>query len=258
VLSTICNLYDADGLYAIDSTEHSPLIGFAYDGYPIYGAYGYKNADGTGGIVRIKSSYSLRNITTRTTLYDGTTVTAGPTVSTTYPLGHYQEDYGYTAPTSEDYLDEHNGRFCVTPEYPNGTYCYFATVDANWNSAYPYAVGPTFYGNKVVSKVTSISESTTTYTPSAAGINQNTLENMNIEVFPNPANDLVAIQVKGLLEENLTVSLVDMTGRIIQQKTLVAGSTILYFDTQTAYAGEYFLRINSTAGSIVKKLSIVK
>jgi hypothetical protein len=30
VISTVCNLYDADGLYAIDSTQHSPLIGFAY------------------------------------------------------------------------------------------------------------------------------------------------------------------------------------------------------------------------------------
>lgn len=258
VLSTICSLYDADGLYAIDSTVHSPLIGFAYDGYPIYGAYGYKNADGTGGIVRIKSSFQLRNITTRTTLYTGATVTAGPAVSTIYPLGYFKEDYEFITPTASDYLDEHNGRFCVTPEYPNGTYCYFATVDENWNSAYPYVVGPTFYGNKVAAKVTSISESTTTYTPNAAGISQTTLESMNIEVFPNPANDLVAIQVKGLLEENLTVSLVDMTGRTIQQKTLVAGSTILYFDTQTAYAGEYFLHINSSAGSIVKKLSIVK
>lgn len=55
VISTICDLYDADGLYAIDSTVHSPLIGFAYDGFPIYGAYTYKNADGTGGITRIKS-----------------------------------------------------------------------------------------------------------------------------------------------------------------------------------------------------------
>jgi hypothetical protein len=199
VLSTICNLYDADGLYAIDSTVHSPLIGFAYDGFPIYGAYGYKNADGTGGIVRIKSSFQLRNITTRTTLYTGATVTAGPDVSTNYPLGYFKEDYEFITPTAADYLDVHNGRFCVTPEYPNGTYCYFATVDANWNSAYPYVVGPTFYGNKVAAKVTSISESTTTYTPSAAGISQTTLESMNIEVFPNPANDLVAIQVKGLL-----------------------------------------------------------
>ena len=51
VISTICNLYDADGLYTIDSTQHSPLIGYAYDGYPIYGAYGYLNTNGTGGIV---------------------------------------------------------------------------------------------------------------------------------------------------------------------------------------------------------------
>ncbi len=136
VISNVCNLYAADGLYAIDSTKHSPLIGFAYDGFPIYGAYAYKNANGTGGIVRMKSSYSLRNITTRTTYSNGTTVTAGPDVSTTYPLGLFREDYQYntTSAATPDYLDEHNGRFCITPEYPNGIYCYFATVDENWNS----------------------------------------------------------------------------------------------------------------------------
>jgi YHYH protein len=62
VISTVCVIYNADGLYALDSTQHSPLIGFAYDGFPIYGGYGYKNVDGTGGISRMKSSYSLRNI----------------------------------------------------------------------------------------------------------------------------------------------------------------------------------------------------
>lgn len=164
VISNVCNLYVADGLYVINASTHSPLLGFAYDGFPIYGAYGYKNADGTGGITRIKSSYSLRNITVRNTYSSGSSVTAGPAVSTTYPLGYFREDYQYTAPTSADYLDEHNGRFCITPEYPSGTYAYFCTVDANHNSAYPYAVGPTFYGNKVVTKVTSITEPTTTYT----------------------------------------------------------------------------------------------
>ena len=165
VISNICNIYAADGLYAIDSVRHSPLIGFAYDGFPIYGAYGYKNTDGTGGIVRMKSSYTKRNITTRTTYYNGTSVTAGPAVSTTYPLGYFREDYQYntTTPSTPDYLDEHNGRVCVTPEYPSGTYCYFATVDANWNSAYPYVVGPTFYGKKTAVKVNAITEPTTIY-----------------------------------------------------------------------------------------------
>lgn len=258
VLSTICSLYDADGLYAIDSTQHSPLIGFAYDGFPIYGAYGYKNADGTGGIVRIKSSYSLRNITTRTTLYTGTTVTAGPAVSTTYPLGYFQEDYGYTAPVSEDYLDIHNGRFCVTPEYPNGTYCYFATVDENWNSAYPYAVGPTFYGNKTAAKVTSISEATTTYVPSTNGLTDAELENMNIELFPNPGTDLVALQVKNIVKENLDAVLVDMTGRPVIVKTIVAGSTIAFFETNELPAGEYLVKIASSQGAVTKRLTLVK
>ncbi len=34
VISNICDLYPADGLYAINETQHSPLIGFAYDGFP--------------------------------------------------------------------------------------------------------------------------------------------------------------------------------------------------------------------------------
>jgi len=133
VISTVCDLYAADGLYILDSTKHSPLLGYTYDGFPIYGAYGYKNADGTGGITRMKSSYVLRNITDRTVYANGSDVIDGPAVSTTYPLGYFREDYGYIVPTSSqpDYLDEHNGRFCVTPEYPNGIYCYFATVDAN-------------------------------------------------------------------------------------------------------------------------------
>ncbi len=172
-ISTVCNLYNSDGLYTIDSTKHSPLIGFTYDGFPIYGAYGYKNVDGTGGIVRIKSSYRLRNITKRNTYSDGSSVTSGPNIGTTYFLGYFREDYYYdtTNTSTPDYLDEHNGRFCVTPEYPNGTYCYFATVDANWNSAYPYVVGPTFYGVYAKAQVTSITETVKQYTGSTLPVN---------------------------------------------------------------------------------------
>ena len=166
VLSNICNLYNADGLYAIDSNMHSPLIGFAYDGFPIYGAYGHKNVNGTGGIVRMKSSYTLRNITTRTN---------GPAVSATYPLGYFREDYQYnaTSAATPDYLDAHNGRFCITPEFPAGKYCYFSTVDANWNSAYPYVVGPTFYGTIVVSKVASVPGGTTIFVPPVLSVGLN-------------------------------------------------------------------------------------
>lgn len=258
VVSTICTLYDADGLYAIDSTVHSPLIGFAYDGFPIYGAYGYKNADGTGGIARIKSSYSLRAITVRTHYADGTDVTDGPAVNSTYPLGYFREDYQYTAPVAQDYLDEHNGRFCVTPEYPGGTYAYFCTVDANWNSAYPYAVGPTFYGVYANRKVTSITETVTTYTVVTTGINDQSLTDVNVTVFPNPASDLIAVQLNNLNRENLDVELYDMNGKLVQKTILYQGTTIAYFDTKTLYAGQYFVRLGKNGSYLNKAIVIEK
>jgi len=244
VISTICDLYAADGLYAINTAEHSPLIGFAYDGYPIYGAYGYANADGTGGITRMKSGYQLRNITARTHWADGTDVTDGPAVNATYFLGYFREDYEFVSHPEEDYLDEHNGRFCVTPEYPAGIYCYFATVDANHNSAYPYAVGPTYYGVKSASVVTSISEAVTTYTP-VAGIDEES--NTSFNIFPNPAADILIVQASGLHATDIVAELVDINGKVIQTQTILSGSTLCYFNVGTIYSGTYFVHIKSGA-----------
>lgn len=251
VISNVCDLYDADGLYVIDSMVHSPLIGYAYDGFPIYGAYGFKNADGTGGITRIKSSYQLRNITARAVWADGTDVPDGPTVSTTYPLGYFREDYEFINHTQAEYLDVHNGRFCVTPEYPNGIYCYFATVDEDWNSAYPYVVGPTFYGVKTASKVTTINETVTTYT-SSAGITE--LTENEWTVYPNPSNDIIMVQVNDLINQTYTVELFDALGKRIQSQHIVQGSTIAYFNADTLYKGVYYVKLKGQKGS--KKIVI--
>lgn len=244
VLSTVCSLYNADGLYLLDSTQHSPLIGYAYDGFPIYGAYGYTNTNGTGPIVRIKSSYHLRNITVRTHYADGTDVTDGPPVNSSYPLGRYREDYEYIAPSAPDSLDEHNGRFCVTPEYPNGTYAYFCTVNEDWNSYYPYVVGPTFYGTKTGAKVTSISEPVTTYVP-LTGTAATNFDEVKINAYPNPANDFVVVQIGGLVKENISMKLFDMTGKLVRSAEIPAGSTLSYVDTRTLYDGHYILQLSN-------------
>jgi YHYH protein/Secretion system C-terminal sorting domain len=246
VISTVCNLYDADGLYKIDSTKHSPLLGFAYDGFPIYGAYGYKNTDGTGGITRMKSSYQLKTATTRAN---------GPAVSTTYPAGYFREDYEFVSNSASDFLDVHNGRICKTPEYPNGIYCYFATVDAKWNSAYPYVVGPTFYGTVAVSKVASVTETVSTYIKTPT---DDILSNLSIHIFPNPTADLIAIQLGDLVKEYYSVELLDLTGRLVQKTTINAGSTIAYFDTQAVYAGTYFVRISNGQAQTTRKVVIQK
>ncbi len=257
VVSTICNLYDAEGLYAMDSTKHSPLIGYAYDGFPIYGSYGFKNADGTGGIVRIKSGYQMRNITARTHWADGTDVSDGAPINATYPLGYFREDYEFITHAEPDYLDVHNGRFCVTPEYPNGIYCYFATVDANWNSTYPYVVGPTFYGVSANRKVTSITEATTVYSPSTS-ISETTFNNLNIAIVPNPAADLIAIQLNGLAQEDFKVELLDNTGKVLRSAIIAKGSTIAYFDVQTLYAGMYVVVVSSGEYKMAKKVIVAK
>lgn len=238
-ISTVCNLYDADGLYVIDSTQHAPLLGFAYDGFPIYGAYAYKNEDGTGGITRMKSIYQLRNITVRTHYADGTDVIDGPPVSATYPLGYFREDYE-TFPTTQDfdYLDVHNGRFCITPEYPNGTYAYFCTVDENWNSAYPYVVGPTFYGPLVAAKVNSINEAVTIYDPTTS---VQKLFDFDFKVYPNPVSDLLVIQCNGLNTVSHAFELLDMQGRKVKSVTLKPGTTIAFIELQDVYSGQYIL-----------------
>lgn len=255
IVSDICNLYDADGLYFIDETIHSPLIGFAFDGFPIYGAYGYRNADGSGGLERIKSGYQLRDITERTHWADGTDVDDGPDVNGTYFLGYFREDYEFISHSEEYYLDEHNGRFCVTPEYPAGTYAYFASVDENWNSAYPYAVGPSFYGNFENRIVTSITEETTLY-EEVLNVSETIFNQQNIKVFPNPTSDLIAVQLGGLVTDTLKIELYDASGKLLKTTTIYPGSTIAYFDVQTLYAGVYLIKITDDFKSITKKVII--
>lgn len=262
VISNVCDLYAADGLYVINPSVHSPLLGFAYDGFPIYGAYAYKNADGTGGITRMKSSFSLRNITVRTHYenMNGTTgivdVTDGPPVNATYPLGLYREDYKYTATTAAtpDFLDEHNGRFCKTPEYPNGIYCYFTTVDANHNSAYPYVVGPTYYGVFANRRVAAITETVTTFTPTTPVADVSN-KDLDFTIFPNPTNEILAIQAPVAEQFNRTLELMDISGKVLATKVLYQGSSIAYFDIRSTPSGIYLVRI--TAGQTSKTMKVV-
>ena len=69
------------------------------------------------------------------------------TVQTGYQMGDLVNDYIYDPAVG--LLDAFNGKFAVTPEYPNGTYCYFLTEDSNGDPQFPYCIGPQFYGAPV-------------------------------------------------------------------------------------------------------------
>ncbi len=128
-----------------DASQHSPIIGYAFDGYPVYGPWAF--ADANGKLRRMRSGYRLRPIKRRTQLPDGTALTPaqfGPDVSEQFPLGSFVEDYEFIASTGD--LDEFNGRFAKTPEYPAGTYAYFLTTDASGRLAFPYLLAQRYHG----------------------------------------------------------------------------------------------------------------
>ncbi len=115
-----------------DSNNHSPIIGWAYDGNPIYGPYGYEDPDDTGSRVRIiNSGYSLNS----------SNVSDRPSG---FSAGFFVEDYSFD---SNGDLDESNGRFTKTPDFPNGVYAYFAGITTSSSesrsliSKFPYFIG---------------------------------------------------------------------------------------------------------------------
>ena len=104
----------------------SKIIGWAYDGNPIYGPYGYSDPEDENSTIRKLSSGYVLNTTN---------VLDRPS---SFSAGFFVEDYQFN--NSGD-LDENNGRFGKTPEFPNGVYAYYATVNSSGNTIFPYFIG---------------------------------------------------------------------------------------------------------------------
>jgi hypothetical protein len=178
-----------------NAPAHSPILGWVQDGYPVYGPYGYANpTNPASGVRRMISGYVPRNgsfgadnISTNGAarsslpawalrLYgnNNNATKTGPDVSSSYPFGRYMEDNAYLgdltnsatgkpwAQGTDFDLDQYNGRFCVTPEFPNGTYAYFVAIDSNGVPVFPYNIGRAFYGDPKGGANTTISEAVVT------------------------------------------------------------------------------------------------
>jgi hypothetical protein len=91
----------------------------------------------------------------------------GPNVTTWMPLGRYIEDHDYLGDLGKKQgtgfdLNEYNARFCLTPEFPNGTWAYFVTIDADANPVFPYNIGHSFVGAPTGGNIRTIAEAVTT------------------------------------------------------------------------------------------------
>lgn len=116
----------------------SPLIGFASDGYPIYGSC----FDDNGTIRKATSSYILKNSGgTRLDVAGYTTPVAGTgSIASGNHDGQFRGDWEYSAGAGD--LDECNGMtiggqygYYVTDTFPWVMNCFRGTVNSNFNVA---------------------------------------------------------------------------------------------------------------------------
>jgi hypothetical protein len=125
---------------------HSPIIGWAFDGNPIYGPYGFVDPTNiNSGITPVKSGYALKeNLVFNEVTNPNPERIDGPLLEQ-FPAGTFVEDYEYVFKSEAIFLDEYNGRFTKTPEFPDGIYAYFITLNTDGTPAFPYIVGGRFY-----------------------------------------------------------------------------------------------------------------
>ena len=170
---------------------HSPIIGWAYDGNPIYGGYAYNDpSDINSGIKILTSSYELAT----------TEVSDRPSG---FAAGFFVEDYKFT--DSGD-LDEHNGRYAKTPEYPNGVYAYHATITSDGkNSKFPFFIGESYSSVPVTQNINQ------TFDFNSSDLRRNTLPYVAGDKFAT--NDFVSepneILVQSAVIDSITRGSVD-------------------------------------------------
>lgn len=106
-------------LKQLDYKNKMALVGYASDGFPVYGPYAYSDANNPKSPLKmLKSSYRVKS---------GTRPGGNEGPGGAYD-GSFAQDYEFKEGLGD--LDSSNGRQGVTPEYPQGTYYYVLT--GNW------------------------------------------------------------------------------------------------------------------------------
>jgi len=224
---------------SIDGNSHSPLVGYAADGFPIYYRYVYEDAmDATSSIRVAEGCYQVKDgqrsgngITAPNGAYDGT----------------YTADYEYVG-GFDCILDECNGRFGVTPDYPEGSYYYVMT------ESYPFiprcmkgrpdngfTVGPQNFGCGVSDASSFCSFSTSS----------RAIEDLSdrLKLFPVPVVDILNYSYSGTSDVFEEVHVLDQMGRWALSLNPQANSVSL----EGLPAGVFYLQVKMDGTVITKK-----
>ena len=148
-------------------------------------------------------------------LYESSPTSENRPSTDLYPIGFFVEDYEFT---SSGDLDENNGRYCVTPEFPNGVYAYFATstqdIFGNVVGQFPYFIGNK-YRSKFISENSSLDQ---TFDFNESNLIRNTLPYKVNEEFAG--NDFI-------IESNDIINLLACYFRNLSGKTRSTGVTLI-------------------------------
>jgi hypothetical protein len=225
----------------IDGTAHSPIVGWAADGFPIYYKYLYTDSLNLGaGVSDFQSSYVLKS---GNRPGNGVSEPNGP-----YD-GHYVQDYEYIANLSS--LDECGGRFGVTPDYPNGTYYYVLTD--NW----PYI--PRCLKGKWIDNSFRLGFNcpvSTANTDCSIGTSIVNIGNaaITVNVFPNPSTDFINIEMEESFDKTLVtgVKIYNVQGQAVYYAKDLDGP----IPTHNLERGIYFVQIDLINGQKTKKIVV--
>ena len=227
---------------SIDGTSHSPLLGYAADGFPIYYKYLYSNpSDSNSNISAYNSSFQLKS---------GNRPGNGITAPNGAYNGNYVEDYEYIEALSD--LDECGGRFGVTPEFPEGTYYYVLTD--NWPFIPRCLKG--MYVDNSFRIGPNCPESTAVVDCSEVALSIEDLLDTNVElmVYPNPASNYFNIKLSNNIDQSRIKGI-----RIFSSNAQMMYSSNAYQETiqiNNYSKGMYFIQIDFDDNQITKKLII--
>ena len=209
-------------LFKDDASERSGIIGWAYDGNPIYGPFAYENPQSTDTdlsnavVKKMVSGYikDPNNISDRPQGFDD---------------GFFVEDYRFGDPEGD--LDEFNGRFEITNEFPNGAYVYHAVVGNSNIPEFPYFIGKSYRSNIVEDNFSTIDQTNFDYNSNK--VLRNTLPYKVADKFAN--NDFL-VETSEIEDQKIEIESIS-SGSVTEFKIISSG---------TGYKVDEFLNFDNT------------
>ena len=85
------------------------------------------------------------------------------------------------------------------------------------------------------------------------GIEEHSLKNEGIKVYPNPAMDKLTIEFDLALQEATTLKLIDSGGKVVHSEVITPGMRMVNIDLSTLREGLYLIQISTDKDNLVEK-----